>query len=312
MFKMIGIALALAGLASSAHALERHKEFNYNGMALEQFSHKILNKNDLMPGLAVVTGYASDGPRASWVTLTNVSIATTISVWDVPCSDLTSATQLVVDRRANGEANVLFDDNAQLTQLGKYCWVAHGSEAQRMDVLTRLLSVPAEQALPPRDRPYEIVAALSQFHLFMKSGALSSGLPKWNKLSAGQQVRTPEEAASLAGFGEAKVAARVSAQGVGYLLHCGPKTVVGKSGLVVLSRVQNQVNQFSAYIPQAEAPKVLSQKLQEMGRPAKEVKNGRQASYTWSSGSFVTSFVQQDDGSWLFSWTNEACRSGGC
>lgn len=301
-------------LASLALAGETPATFSYNGQPLEMLSQKALEREDLVPGLSVVTGYPSTGSlKVSWVTRTNTHIATTLSLWEGSCQRLSSSQKAVLDRRTTQEALVLFEADMKLTQIGNFCWVAHGSEAQQLDVMSRLLAIPADQALPPRERPTEWVNALAQLNAFMKSPALQqTGTSRFNGLSAGQWVNSPEQAASLAGFTEAKVAARASGQGVGYLLHCGPTTVLGQAGLVTLSRTTNRVNQFAAYLTAAEAPAALNRILRDNGKPAREIRDHGRSGYLWFSGEFTTGLEQQDDGSWLYSWGNTSCPSGGC
>ena len=301
--------------AAGAHAADSHRPYNYNGQTLEALSQKALDRDDLAPGLSVVTGYSSVGElKASWVTRTSTHVATTLNLWNTSCRSLGKFTKYITDRRSELEAVVYFEADAKLTQIGSYCWVSYGSEAQQLDVLNRLLSLPADQAFPSKDRPAELVTALGQLNQFMKSGSRQqNAASRWKNLVAGQVVSSPEQAATQAGFAEAQVAARASDQGVGYLLHCGPNTVVGQAGLATISRATNRVNQFATYVTAKEAAGVLAKQLQVGGKPGRESAENGRTTYSWFAGEVTTSFEQQPDGSWLYSWVNTSCRAGnGC
>lgn len=311
--KLLLLVTALHFLgAACAHASESHRTYSYNGQSLEALSQKSLEREDLAPGLSVVTGYSGTGDlKASWITRTGTHVATTLNLWNTPCRSLGKFSRHVADRRSELEAVVYFDADAKLTQIGSYCWVSYGSEAQQLDVLNRLLALPADQGFPSKDRPAELVAALGQLNQFMKSGSRQqTAASRWKNLVAGQPVSSPEQAAIQAGFAEAQVAARASDQGVGYLLHCGPKTVVGQAGLATISRTTGRVNQFAAYVTANEAAGVLTKQLQVAGKPGRESTENGRTTYFWFAGEVTTSFEQQSDGSWLYMWTNTSCRAG--
>lgn len=314
--KLLSLVVALTCYgATGSYAADPHRTYNYNGQTLETLSQKALDRDDLAPGLSVVTGYSSIGElKASWITRTSTHVATTLNLWDTPCNKLGKFTKQVTDRRSALEAVVYFEADAKLTQLGSYCWVSYGSDAQQLDVLNRLLLLPPDQAFPSKDRPAELVTALAQLNQFMKSGSRQqNAASRWKNLVAGLEVGSPEQAAEQAGFGEAQVAARASDQGVGYLLHCGPNTVVGQAGLATISRATNRVNQFAAYVTAKEAAGVLTKQLTVAGKPGREVTDNGRTAYVWFAGEMTTSFEQQPDGTWLYMWANNSCRTGnGC
>ena len=298
------ILIGLATTATCAAAAEPYQSYSYNGLSLEALSQRVLEREDVAPGLSVLTGYGStSGLKMSWITRTASHAATTVNLWEGSCAKLSSSPNKVVDRRETTEAIVWMDGPAKLTQVGSYCWVAHGSEAQQLDALSRLLGMPPAQALPHREKPQELVDALAQLNLFLKSSPRQQTAPsRWQNLTAGQVVSTPEDAATKAGFSTAKVAARASDQGVGYLLHCGSAKSAGQAGLVALGRETNRANQFSTFVTKESAASVLAQQIAQVGKPSKEVFEKGRTTYVWYSGDVATRFEQQSDSTWLFSW----------